>query len=235
LDARTFELPVAVGLRLQSRSGNVHVIAEPRDDVLAEGDRISGGLTEDGHALEIRAGRGSGSLSVRCPAGTDVTVGTHSGDVWLDGQFGDVSVTTMSGKIELDAADQADLRAMSADIVIGSCSGRCRISTVSGKVVGGHADSAMASTMSGSIKFEHVNREFKARSVSGTVDASCDGDGSIAIKTVSGGVHISLPRGTAPMTFFKTMSGKVRCDLPAGSDVRIEAMSISGSIEVVSP
>ena len=235
LDARTFELPIAVGLRLQSRSGNVRVIAEPRDDVLAEGDRISGGLTEDGHAVEIRAGRGSGSLTVRCPAGTDVTVGTHSGNVRLEGQFGDVSVTTMSGKIEVDMADQADLRAMSADVVVGSCSGRCRISTVSGKVVGGHADSAMASSMSGSITFEHVNGEFKARSVSGTVNASCDGDGSIAVKTVSGGVHISLPAGTAPMTLFKTMSGKVRCDLPAGSDVRIEAMSISGSIEVVAP
>ena len=74
LDARTFELPVAVGLRLQSRSGNVHVIAEPRDDVLAEGDRISGGLTEDGEW---------GAIDNVC---------THDGGVLGEGELDDNAV-----------------------------------------------------------------------------------------------------------------------------------------------
>src|SRR4029077_12560568 len=130
----------------------------------------------------------TGTLSVRCPIGTDVGVGTHSGNVRMQGRFGDVSVTTMSGKIELDEADDADLRAMSADIIVGVCSGRVRVSTVSGSISGRSAASAMASTMSGSIKFDNVDGEFKARSVSGSVSAHCGGDGAVLVKTVSGRV-----------------------------------------------
>ena len=74
-----FDLPVAVTLRLQSRSGRVDVIAEPREDLSVEGDRIES-LTEDGGAtLRIRNGNGTRGFTVRCPAGTDVTVGTQSG------------------------------------------------------------------------------------------------------------------------------------------------------------
>ncbi len=232
VDVRNFDLPVAVTLRLQARSGRVHVIAEPRDDVRAEGDDLRPSEEDGGATLQIRAGRGAGPLTVRCPLGTDVTVGTQSGDVRMDGQFGDVSVTTMSGKIELEAADDADLRTMSADVYVGACAGRCRVSSISGKVVGGDADAATVSTMSGSIKFDRVSGEFRARSVSGTVECNCLGAGAIAVKTVSGKVHLTLPDGTQPDTCCKSMSGNVRCTLPEGDDVRVEAMSVSGSIEV---
>ncbi len=233
MSARSFDLPVAVTLRLQSRSGRIDVIAEPRDDVLAEGDRIESRVDDDGRTLLIRNGHGSKPFTVHCPAGTDVSIGTHSGAVRLTGDFGAVSVTTMSGRIELDRADEADLRSGSGSIAVRACRGRCRMSSASGKVEAGEVGAAAAGTMSGSITIARVLGSLKARSVSGSIDASCGGEGAIAVKTVSGRVHIALPEGTEPDTCFKTLSGKVRCELPAGGDCRVEAMSISGSIEVV--
>lgn len=231
-DVQRYDLPVAVTLRVQSRSGRVRVIAEPREDVEARGERLEATEQDDGRVLQVRAGRGSGAVEVRCPAGTDLVVGTHSGSVQLEGKLGEVSVTTVSGSIEVDAADQADLRSMGGSIHINACRERCRLSTVSGTITGGEAGSVAASSMAGAIKFARVRGAFKARSVSGNIEAACDGEGPIKLKTVSGRVSITLPNGTAPDAFVKSLSGRVECVCPPGDDVRIDAMSVSGSIQV---
>jgi DUF4097 and DUF4098 domain-containing protein YvlB len=233
LGVRRFELPVAVTLRLQSRSGRVEVTAEPRDDVVAEGDDIQSQVDDAGLTLRIRNGHGKKSFAVRCPVGTDVAVGTQSGAVRMIGDFGTVSVTTASGHIELESADEADLRTMSSSITVGSCRGKCRMNSASGKLQAGHVGAASAGSMSGSIEIERVEGPLKARSVSGSITAACGGEGAIAVKTVSGKVSLSLPQGTAPRTHFKSLSGHICCDCPEGSDVLVEAMSISGSIDVV--
>jgi len=232
MDTQRYQLPVAVTLRVQSRSGRVTVIAEPREDVEAQGDRLDAAEEDGGRTLLVRAGRGTGALTVRCPAGTDVVIGTHSGSVKLEGRFGDVSVTTMSGAIDLEAADSADLRTMSGHIEVGACDGMCRASSVSGSVSGGRSGAAMASTMSGAIRFEHVGGVFKARSVGGSIQVACGGEGAIKVKTVSGKVHITLPPGVEPEAMCKSMTGRVSCNVPPGHDCRIDAVTVSGTIEV---
>jgi DUF4097 and DUF4098 domain-containing protein YvlB len=227
------DLPVAFTLRLQSRSGRVHVIAEPRDDVEAETDAVDSFFDDDGRALVLRSARGgSKPLTVRCPVETDVVIGTQSAAVRLDGRFGSVRVTTMSGTIELQDAEEADLRTMSGTIDVGTCRGRCRLNAISGGVNIGEADIASASTVSGSIRIERVLGDVRARTVSGSIDMNASGDSPIAVKTVSGKVRIALPQGTEPQTSFRTR-GHVRCDFPSGGDCRIDAASLSGSIEVV--
>lgn len=234
MDLQYFDLPVAVTLRVQARSGNINIVAELREDVVVEGDKFDAAEADGGATLELRSGHGgSKSLSVRCPAGTDVVVGTQSGGVNLKGEFGTVSVTTMSGDIDVERADEADLRSGAGGVHLGSCSGRCRMNSMTGSIVAGAVGAASAGTVSGSITIDHVVGRFKARSVSGTIKAACDCDGEIVVKTVSGKVHLELPAGTALDTRFKTLSGKVRNPFPAGHDCRLEAMSISGSIELV--
>lgn len=228
-----FELPVAVTLCLQSRSGRVDVIAEPRDDVEVEGDRIESLVDDEGRTLRIRNGPGSKPLLVRCPAGSDVTVGTQSGAVRMTGEFGAVCVTTMSGKIELDRAEEADLRSVSASITVGDCTGRCRINTANGAAAVGHAGALSAGTVSGSIKADKIDGPLKARSVSGSIEARASGEGAITVKTISGKVHIALPEGIEPHTRFKSFSGHLRCDCPEGDDLLLDAMTVSGTIEVV--
>jgi DUF4097 and DUF4098 domain-containing protein YvlB len=234
MDSRRFDLPVAVTLRLQSRSGAIDVVAEPRDDVLVEGDGFDAHEEDDGTSLEVRAGRGgSKPLSVRCPAGTDVSVGTHSGAVRMDGDFGTVSVTTMSSRIEVESADEADLRTASGSIELGRCRGRARMNSMSGSIKAGTLGAASVGAVSGSVQIERVDGPLKVRTVSGSIECACRGEGAIAVKTVSGKVQIELPEGTALDTRFKTLSGRVRCPFPVGNDCRVEAMSVSGSIELV--
>ena len=234
MNLQHFDLPVAVTLRLQSRSGRIDVVAEPREDVVVEGDKFEASEADGGATLEVRAGHaGSKPLSVRCPAGTDIVVGTQSGSVNLRGEFGTVSVTTMSGGIDVEHADEADLRSGAGSVHLGSCGGRCRMNSMSGSIIAGSVGAASAGTMSGSITIERVAGRFKARSVSGTIKAACNCEGAIAVKTVSGKVYLELPTGTALETRFKTLSGKVHNPFPAGHDCRLEAMSISGSIELV--
>ena len=233
MPTHVFDLPVAVTLRLQSRSGRIDVIAEPREDVAADGDGIDSLVEDGGATLRIRNGRGTKGFTVRCPVGTDVTIGTQSGDVRLTGSFGTVSITTMSGNIDVESADEADLRTVSAGVSLGACTGRCRMATTSGRVTAGKVGAAMAGTMSGSITIEHVAGGFKARSVSGAIRARVGGDGAIAVKTVSGKVRLELPHGCEPKMRVKTLTGRVRCEMPEGDDLLIEAMSVSGTIEVV--
>ncbi len=234
MDTQRYDLPVAVALRIQSRSGKVEVIAEPREDVLVEGEGFDAREVEDGAALEIRSGRGgSKPLLVRCPVGTDAVIGTHSGAIRTEGELGMVSATTMSATIDVDRADEADLRTGSGNIKVGAIRGRCRMNSMSGKIEGGTLGACACGTMSGSIRIERVIGPLKARTVSGSVEANCEGEGSIAVKSVSGKVQIGLPEGTSVQRRFKTISGRVRCPFPEGDDCSIEAMTVSGSIELV--
>jgi DUF4097 and DUF4098 domain-containing protein YvlB len=233
MDSVRLELPVAVALRLQSRSGKVHVIAEPRDDVEAETDDVNHFFDDDGRTIVVRSGRGgSKPLTVRCPIETDVVIGTQSASVKLEGRLGVVRVTTMSGSVEVEDGEELDVRTMSGNIDVATCRGRCRLNAISGTVRVGDTDQVHASTVSGSIKLSRVAGDVRARSVSGTIEMQVSGDSPIAVKTVSGKVRISLPAGTEPQTIFKTR-GSVRCDFPRGHDCRIECASLSGSIEVV--
>lgn len=233
MESRTYDLPVAVTLRLQSRSGKVHVIAEPRDDVAAETDALESFLDDRGRTLVVRSSRGgSKPLTIRCPVETDVHIGTQSGPVTLEGRFGSVHVTTMSGSIVLGDAEEADVRTMSGAIDVGTVRGRVRLNAISGKVTAVSVEDASASTVSGSIRLDRVLGDVRARTVSGSIDMNASGDSVITVKTVSGRVRIVLPEGTEPATVFKTR-GHVRCDFARGSDCRIEAASLSGSIEVV--
>ncbi|MBI5288051.1 MAG: DUF4097 family beta strand repeat protein [Chloroflexi bacterium] len=234
METQRFDLPVAVTLRIQSRSGKVEVIAEPREDILVEGDGFDTREVEGGTALEIRSGRGgSKSLLVRCPVGTDLVVGTHSGSIQTEGELGTVSATTMSSPIDIDRADEADLRSGSGNIKVRGVRGRCRMNSMSGKIEGGTLGACSCGTMSGSIRLDRVIGPLKARTVSGSVQANCEGEGAIAVKSVSGKVQIGLPEGTSVHKRFKTISGHVRCPFPEGDDCNIEAMTVSGSIDLV--
>lgn len=233
MNARRVDLPVAVTLRLQSRSGSIDVIAEPRDDVEVDGEGATAHVEEGGSAVTIRAGRGgSRPMTVRCPVGTDINMGTQSGTVTAEGEVGTLSVTTISGTIDVEAAEQADLRTMSGQITLGRCSLRCRMGSVSGRVSAGAIARGAAQSISGAITINDVAGDFKARSVNGTIDVRTRGVGRVAMKTVSGKIRITLPPGTAPETHFKTR-GRVESLLPAGHDCIIEAGSMSGSIELV--
>jgi DUF4097 and DUF4098 domain-containing protein YvlB len=216
-------------LRISAVSGGVRVTAEPRSDVVV----VRGGAAEataDG-AVEIRAGRTSNSVHVRCPAGADVVIGTRSGGVELRGRFGTVVVTTQSGSIRVAAVAEADLRTVSGAVKLQECDGRCRVSTTSGRITVSATRDAEISTTSGVIGVDNVAGAIQVRSVKGTVTVA-SARGPVDASTVSGRITIGLPPGLRP-TVRSSGQGTVLSSFEPGDDVVIAIASVSGTVRLV--
>ena len=216
-------------VRVSLASGSVTVIAENRTDVVAEGDATVERV--DDHA-EIVTKRASKPVTIRCPVGTDVVVGTRSGALHLQGRLGAVRATTMSGRIEVDTVRSVDARATSGSITVGVCDETCRARTKSGSVRVGTAGSVEVTVGSGRIRIEHVRAAAHVRAISGTVEIDADGDGAIEVETMSGSVTVTLPADRRPSLRGKSLSGRRRVEMPEGDDVEVRVKTLSGSVTV---
>jgi DUF4097 and DUF4098 domain-containing protein YvlB len=209
-------------------SGRVTVIAEDREDVSVEpaGTQIRG---DDG-SIEVKPPRRSSSVHVRCPEGSEVMVGTVSGDVDLQGRLGAVRVTSTSGSITVDTVASADLRTVSGRATVERCTGLCRASTKSGKIVVEDAGDGELATVSGDVRIE-ASSAVEVRTVSGKVAVQSGAQGPVRVRTVSGSIDVTLPLGVRPNVQVKTR-GKVRSECEAGNDVEVEVRTVSGKIEI---
>ena len=80
--------PLMNEIRIASGSGSIRVIAEERTDI----DAGSSGLVKlDDGVANVVGRRNSSNLTVRCPEGADVVIGSRSGSIELAGRFGAVS------------------------------------------------------------------------------------------------------------------------------------------------
>lgn len=118
--------------RITCHSGKVLVVAEDRADVLASGKRVNAETGMDG-VIAI-AGSGSTGITVRCPVGSAVAIGTTSGGIEARGDLGDVRATSASGRVSIESARRADLRSTAGHVKIDRCVERCRVQTTSGSV-----------------------------------------------------------------------------------------------------
>jgi DUF4097 and DUF4098 domain-containing protein YvlB len=219
-----------VRLRVSAVSGRVTVVAEGRHDVVVERGGASH-ATADG-SVEIRAGRPSDTVVVRCPTGADVIVGTRSGSVELDGRFGAVGVTSQSGSIRAGVVEDADLRTVSGVVEVDGCDGRCRASTTSGRIRVGRAGDAEVSTVSGSVGIDAVAGSVQVRSVSGKVAVGAAAGGTVHVRTVSGSITIRLPAGVRPLVRYSGR-GSVRSGFEPGEDVVVDVANVSGAVRLV--
>jgi DUF4097 and DUF4098 domain-containing protein YvlB len=222
-----FPVPAHPVVRVTTRSGQVVVIGEHRQDVLVEGTERAD-VTTDG-TLEVSGG--SSSVEVRCPGGTDVIVGTGSGSVDLRGRLGDARVTVGSGSISVDEVERLDARTGSGSFEVESCGGDCRLKTGSGSIRVGRAGNADLATGSGSVEAELVDAAV-IRSGSGNVDVGLAGPGRVDVKAHSGSVTVSVPSGVRPAATLRSNSGKVQCDCQTGHDGEVRVRTLSGSILV---
>ncbi len=216
-------------LSVSTRSGSIHISATATSGIHVQGGDLS--TDDDGSVRVTGAGLGSHRVEVECAPGTHVLVGTASGHVELHGSFGDVRVTTRSGRITLDDADDVDLRAASGAIQVGSCAGTCRIVTRSSKIHVGRAGTVDVATMSGRVAIGHVD-DAVVRTMSGRVELTTGGGGRIEVRTLSGSVAVAVPGECRPSTRLRSMSGRVRCAAPPGHDGEISVATTSGTIDV---
>ena len=246
-------------LNLSTSSGNITVVAEDRPDILIESgapdhDKIDRGkpwgpkgaifgdhphhkdgepAAADGEIHFHSAKKGTANLVVRCPTGFDMVIGTASGDVHLLGEYGQVRVTTASGRVEVETADQLDLRSISGSLLVDTCKTGCRLQTVSGRTELRSGEHIEASTVSGKIQMEETRGHVKVRSVSGNVELATDGSGGLAIQTVSGNVRIGVPEGSKPNANLMSLASRPKSECPEGNDFELKVKSMSGKIEVV--
>lgn len=231
----TLSVPGHAELHLTTRSGPVTVTAEDRADVLIESGAPSEDRIERDAAglISLRAAKPSSALRVRCPAGSDVVVGTISGKVNLAGPIGRVRITTVSASIEVERAETLDVRSVSGNIDVGHCAGSCRLQTKSGRAVCGTTDNAEVSTISGRIQLEKTSGKVRAQSVSGRIEVGTQIEGDVSVRTMSGQVKVAVPRGVRPATELKSMTSRPRVECEEGSDCRVAVRSMSGKILVV--
>ena len=210
-------LQPGAALRLLTSSGEVSVTAEERDDLDVEPPDRHVEIKDDGRTAEVKSR--SGGLRVRCPRGTNVSIGVISGHVQLAGQFGSVKVSAVSGHIEIDSASgDVDVRSVSGHLSVNTCGGRCQLNT-----------------KSGSIRIGHVEKAARVSTLSGSVELGTAGRDEVEVKSISGRVVVRVAEGKRPHIKVRTLSGKLRCDCPQGTDFDIKASTFSGSVEVTGP
>jgi len=235
-----YDLPPDGRIRVLSASGGVTVIAEERDDVDVEPANRMVELKEGrgrhrhhrgilGHLRTHEHGEGerqhrpvlevktkSGNLEVRCPIGSDVSVGAISGNVKLIGTFGSLKISNVSGGIEIDSATgNVDARAVSGSVHVKNCGGTCDVSSKSGNV-----------------RIDHVEGSAHASTISGGVEIGTAGRQEVELKMVSGGAKVTVLGEKLPRVRFNSLSGKMHCECKQGSDFDLKVRSISGSLEI---
>jgi DUF4097 and DUF4098 domain-containing protein YvlB len=218
-------MPDAV--RITSRSGRVRVIGEARTDVTADGDLVG----DENGAREVRAG--SHATEVRVPIGTDLVVGTSSGDVELHGELGHVGVTTATGSLTVEQVTSIDARTKSGRVAVGASAGPVRVKTGSSSIrVDRAAGEVRVASVSGTVRIVEAAGPASVRTVSGTVELGLGRASEAMVETVSGTVRITVPAGVRAAAHLKSVSGTRQVECAAGDDVDITARSVSGNLLV---
>src|SRR5262245_19897509 len=207
---------MAERVRVTVNSGGVVIVGEPRDGIDVQGAEVT---VSDGD-VEIR-GRSS-KCTVRLPSGTDVVVGTTSGNVTLRGILGAVSVTTVSASVDAEDVASIDARTVSGRLTVEESRGDVRLKTKSAKVrVGRAAGDVRISNRSGRIEVDEAQGAVALKTVSGSIEAHVTGRADARVEAVSGSITVTVPPGTRPSIQYRSLSGKRRTKVEEGDDLRI--------------
>lgn len=213
-----------ISVRLSGNSQQVRVIAEARNDVLVEG---AARVEMEGERTTIDDVRGG--LVVRVPTGSDLVIGSTSGQVVVKGTLGIVAVATSSGRIVVERAASVDARTQTAQVTIGRASGECRVRSESGQIKIGSCGGVDAATATGRIVLREVGGAVRAHCVSGRIEVEMAVAADVDAETVSGRITVALPDGVRPYR----LDGIGReAGRPDGYDCTIRAVSQSGRIDV---
>lgn len=215
-------------LHVATKSGRIRISAEPGAQFAVEGGSLQ---TEQDGTRRVYVVRGSGTVDVRCPEGTEVIVGTSSGAIEMRGHIGAARIATKSGGIDVAHCDSVDARTASGRVEIDRCDGECRVTVVSSTVHVGRAGHASVSSVSGTILVDDVDTA-DVKNVSGTIELGASATGRVAVRSVSGTVNINVPQDRSPATRLRSVSGSVRCECPEGLDGELDVKTVSGTIRV---
>lgn len=219
----------ALKLTISSRSASVQVVAASGAEVSVHGGSV---VENPDGSLDIVADRsGTSRIVVRCPAGTDVVVGTATGQVETSGPLGSVRVVTGSGRVAVRQAASVEVRSASGRVHVTSCHGGCKVITRSGRVEVGRAGSVDVAVVSGKVRIDSAGAA-AVHSVSGSVKVAGEEGARIRVRTMTGSVDVTLPPGAEPALSLHSTGGRVRRRLADGADGEVDVQTATGSIDV---
>jgi DUF4097 and DUF4098 domain-containing protein YvlB len=213
-------------LRVAGRSTNVELRGVPGADLHVDGGDV---IARDDGSVDITP-RAS-TVRITCAEDVRATISTSSGRVRVHGHVADVRIITSSGEVVVERAVDIDVRTESGRVTVGECVHCCRVVTTSGTVSVTDAHDVGVSTTSARVE---VGRAALAQvcTVSGTVSVGGESAARVQAKSISGGVTVTVPRGTAATTSLHSTSGTVHNDVELGDGAHLAITTMSGSIRV---
>ena len=187
---QTFETPGSVSLQIKLPSGRVVVttVDEPKTtvEVVARGRRGQDAIDEIDITMHESAGRhelrieqkdkfrwgpiqitwgGDFECRVTCPPGADLEFGGGSTDLRVEGELGEVAVSTASGDIRLQSTrGDLQVKTASGDVSVATVAGEATLVTVSGDVDVARVDGALTvRAVSGDVTIGAIDSEWASR------------------------------------------------------------------------
>jgi hypothetical protein len=166
------------------------------------------------------------SADMRCTGRYAVaTIGTASGDVYVEHVTGTAAINAASGDVRLDRVDgQLGVVAASGDTAVGQ--------------IAGDLD---AKSASGDIDVTEAGGSVRAKTASGDITVGTAHRGAVRVHSASGDVAVGVAVGTGVWLDLASTSGSVSSDLDmgdarteaGGAELTVQVRTISGDIDVV--
>src|SRR6266545_4846005 len=173
------------------------------------------------------------SYRISVPNRAQADIKTASGDITVEGLKGAVALSTVSGEIRAnDLEGGLTAGTTSGEVQLNNVLGKLQVNTISGDVrlEDGKVDSATVNTTSGEVDLDGVAGALNIGTVSGDVAVRDAHDGQLTVSTTSGSFEYSGDLAHGESNAVNSISGDVKFELPSESSMRLDASTISGSI-----
>jgi DUF4097 and DUF4098 domain-containing protein YvlB len=169
------------------------------------------------HNTEVSTSVASGAQTIRGVRGP-VRAQAASGSIRVEKIERDVQLNTASGSADaFDIGGDVHANSASGSVTVSNAKGDVRVTALAGVIQvtnpGGRVE---AETASGSVEVQGAANDVRAHAVSGRVSVQGNpGPNSYwELKTVSGGVQLSVPAGANFQLSADAVSGEIRTDIP---------------------
>lgn len=218
---------VSVEPRDPGRDADVRAAADARVD-LADGDLV---------VKTSRQGFGwsrTGAVSVRIevPARSQLDVHMEVGDIVTEGAFGDATVKSGAGAIQLSdvralkmisGAGDIAVQRVDGDVLAVTGSGAVRIAAAHGNIIIKNGNGATTiglatgavriSAANGDVAIASADRSVVVKTANGSIRVGSVASGDVDLKTAFGTVEVGIAPGTAAKLDVKTTFGLLRQEL----------------------
>lgn len=186
---------------------------------------------------EIDVGTGSGDITCTVPLSRAV-VRSGSGDIHLV-EVGDLVAVTGSGDVRVTTVGRGRAQTGSGDIWAGAVRDSLVTRTGSGDVTVASTGRLQSTSGSGDITVDELHGQARLRTASGDAHVARAVSGHLDVKSTSGDVRVGVAQGTAVLLDCSTVSGQMRSALrstgepePGEETLELVARTISGNLLV---